>query len=152
MMYGKCSLIKVSLTDMIKLQSTWESVAKQFPFLKIKSHHNKGWVVILKDIKSSINQIFDKIKGVAIQSTMPWIVDYFSDHLSSVHGDNKKALVIKIPRDSLFAIDKQYLDYTSCVVFACQERFILWLVRGLLRTLNTWKNSKVPFTMQAYFQ
>ncbi len=37
------------------------------------------------------------------------------------HGDNKKKLVTNIPQDSLFALDKQLLDYTSCILFACQE-------------------------------
>ncbi len=48
-----------------------DSVIRQFPFKEIKPNQNKGWVVISKDIKSKINLIANKIKGVAICLHMP---------------------------------------------------------------------------------
>ncbi len=53
---------------------------------------------------------------------MPCIVDNPNAHLLSVHGDNKKKLVTNIPGNSLFSLDQLLLDYTSCVLFACQEK------------------------------
>ncbi len=53
---------------------------------------------------------------------MPCIVENPNEHLLSVHGDNKKNLVTNIPCESLFSLNQQLLDYTSCVLFACQEQ------------------------------
>ncbi len=52
---------------------------------------------------------------------MPCVISKPSAHLLSVHGNNKKTLVTNIPRDKLFELDGQLMDYTSCVMFACQE-------------------------------
>ncbi len=81
-------------------------------------NESKGWIVIPKDVKSCICQIADKIKGATIRSIMSFIVDNPNAHLVSVHGDNKKALVLQ---GSLFAFDKSLWDYNSCILFACQE-------------------------------
>ncbi len=96
-----------------------DNVINQFPIKEIKSIQNKGWVVIPKDVKSCICQISDKIKGVTICSIMPCIVDNSNVHLLSVHGYNKKTLMTSFPQDSLFGLDKQLLDYTSFISFAC---------------------------------
>ncbi len=98
-----------------------ENVIKQFPINEIKSNQNIGRVIFPKEVKSCICQIADKIKGVTIHSIMPCIVDNPNAHLLSVHGEKKKILVINILQDSLFALDKCLLDYTSCILFACQE-------------------------------
>ena len=92
-----------------------DNVVKQFPIKEIKSDQNKGWVVIPKEVKSCICQIADKIKGVTIRSIMPCIVQNPNAHFLSVHGDNKKTLVINIPGNSLFSLDQRLLDYTSCI-------------------------------------
>ncbi len=42
-------------------------------------------------------------------------------HLLSIHGDNKKMLVINTSTELLFALDKHLLDYSFCTLFACQE-------------------------------
>ncbi len=39
----------------------------------------------------------------------------------SVQGDNRKHLVTNIPCNTLFALDKHLLDYSSCTLFVCQE-------------------------------
>ena len=98
-----------------------DSVVRQFPLKEIKSHQNKGWVRIPKDIKSKINEIADKIRGVTIRTIMPYVTNKKSAHLLSVQGDNRKHLVTNIPRKTLFALDKRLLDYSSCTLFACQE-------------------------------
>ncbi len=89
--------------------------------MEIKSNQNKGWVAILESVRTKIGKIANKIKGTTIRSFMPCIVAKTSAHLLSVLGDNKKTLVPGIPRDSLFELDCQLLDYTSCVLFVCQE-------------------------------
>ncbi len=98
-----------------------DCVVKQFPLTEIKSNQNKGWVAILKSVRTKICNIANKIKGTTIRSFMPCIIAKTSGHLLSVHGDNKKMLVTSIPRDSMFALDCQLLDYTSCVLFEYQD-------------------------------
>ncbi len=129
--FGKCSFDRDFLNSHDKIAKYLrrytepfevpDNVVKQFPIKEIKSNQNKGWVVIPKEIKSCICQIADKIKGVTIRSIMPCIVNNPNAHLLSVHGDNKKKLVTNMPQDELFALDQRLLDYTSCVLFACQE-------------------------------
>ncbi len=64
------------------------------------------------------------------------IVDNPNMHLLSVHGDNKKTLVTNIPQDSLFALDKQLLDYTSWYYLHAKKRCNLALVRGVVRMIK----------------
>ncbi len=84
------------------------NVIKQFPLKEIKSNPNKEWVVIHNEVKSSICQIADKIKGVTIYSIIPRIVDNPNAHLLSVHGENKKNwwqiyhMIICLPLTSIY--------------------------------------------------
>ncbi len=68
---------------------------------------------------------------------MPCVVNKKSAHLLSVHGDNTIQLVTNIPLNTLFALDKLLLDYSSCTLFACQEECILGLVKEMLIMMNT---------------
>ncbi len=52
---------------------------------------------------------------------MPCVTNQNSACLLSVQGDNTKQLVTNIPRNTLFALDKWLLDYSSCTLFACQD-------------------------------
>ncbi len=67
-----------------------DNVVRQFSLKEIKAHQNKGWVRLPKDIKSKINDIADKIRGVTIQTIMPFATNKKSAHLLSVQGDNRK--------------------------------------------------------------
>ncbi len=86
------------------------------------------------NVKSKIDEITDNIKGLTIRTIMSCVICKQSSHLLSVHGNNKKMLVTNIPRDNLFALEQRLMDYTSCVLFACQEKmnFIVghWLIDG----------------------
>ncbi len=108
-------------TKCTQLFEVIDNIVQQFPLKEIKSHQNKGWVRIPKDIKSKISEIADKIRGVTIQTIMPCVTNKKSAHLLCVDGYNTKSLVRNIPCNTLFALEKQLLEYSSCTLFACQE-------------------------------
>ncbi len=67
-----------------------DNVVWQFPLKEIKSHQNKEWVSIPKEVKSNVCKIADKIKGFTIWSIMPYVINKKSAYDLSVHGDNMK--------------------------------------------------------------
>ncbi len=129
--FGKCAFDKTFLKSHEKIAKylkkytepfgVIDNIVWQFPLKDIKSHQNKGWDSIPKEVKSKICEIANKIKGVTIWSIMPCVIKNKSSHLLSVHGENIKRLVKKIPRNVLFKLDNCLLDYSSCTLFACQE-------------------------------
>ncbi len=85
-----------------------------------------------------------------MRSIIPYTVDNPNAHILSDNGDNKKTLVTNIPWDSMFALDKQFLDHTSCVLFACQEEMYFGIGQRSSENdeaLNRFSN----ITMQACF-
>ncbi len=98
-----------------------DCVVKQLSLEFIRTNQNKGWVDIPKNVKSKIDEIADKIKGLTIHTIMPCVIGKQCSHLLSLHGNNKKTLVASIPKYKLFEFERRLMDYTSCVLFACQE-------------------------------
>ncbi len=90
--FGKCLFNPIFLRSHEKLAKylTKYTQTRQFPLKEIKSHQNKGWVRIPKDIKSKFSYIADKIRGVTIQTIMPCVTNKKSAHLLSIQGDNTK--------------------------------------------------------------
>ncbi len=119
--YGKCSFSKDFIRSYTKPFEAMDCVVKQLPLKSMETKQNNGWFDIPNTVRSKINEIADKIKGSTILTIMPCVISKPSAHLLSVHGNNKKTLVTNIPRDKLFELDRRLMDYTSCVLFACQE-------------------------------
>ena len=160
--YGKCAfskdfidsheLIWKYLTKYTEPFEVMDCVVKQLPLGLIETKQNKGWIDIPNSVRSKINEIADKIKGSTIRTIMPCIIGKPSAHLLSVHGNNKKSLVTNIPKDKLFELDRRMMDYTSCVMFACQEEMYFGVGHRLIDGNTTVEQlAKIPLKCKIVF-